>query len=79
MEAASGARRERQPAREHSGFSGRRLPGRVPGREASYESVKSYLDGQWAITQSRKAIEQEIDRLRDDYEVMVDYNEEASR
>jgi hypothetical protein len=29
-----------------------------------------YLEDEWTIAQSRKLIEQEVDRLRDDYDVI---------
>ena len=56
-----------------------RIISRDPAQEASYESVKSYLEGEWTMAQSRKAIEQEIHRLRDSYEVVIEGLEETTR
>ncbi len=49
-----------------------RIVSREPAREASFENIRSYVEGEWMLAQSRKAVEQEIDRLRDDYDVIID-------
>jgi hypothetical protein len=49
-----------------------RVVSQEPAREASFESVKLYLEDEWMIAQSRKLIEQEVDRLRDDYNVIIE-------
>ena len=56
-----------------------RVVRREPAQEASYESVKSYLEADWIMAQSRKAIEQEIDRLRDAYHVIIQDAGEPTR
>lgn len=55
-----------------------RIVGREPAREANYEDVKSYLEGDWMMAQSRKAIEQEIQRLRDSYDIVIEGVGEAA-
>jgi len=49
-----------------------RAVGRTPEVEASYESVQQYLPGDWLMDQSRSAIRSEVERLRDDYEILVE-------
>ncbi len=56
-----------------------RVVGREPVREASFESVMSYVEGEWVLAQSRKAIVQEIDRLRNDYDFIIDDAAERTR
>jgi hypothetical protein len=38
-----------------------------------------YLEDEWTIAQSRKLIEQEVDRLRDDYDVIREDAGETTR
>jgi hypothetical protein len=56
-----------------------RVLGREPAQKASYESVRPYLEGEWTLAQSRKIIEQEIGRIRDSYQVIIEDAGEASR
>ena len=49
-----------------------RSTGRTPAVQSGYEEVKPYLAAQWAMTESRKAIEREVERLRDNYEVVIE-------
>jgi hypothetical protein len=49
-----------------------RVVGQEPARAARYQDVKSYLGADWMMTLSRKRIDQELQRLRDDYEVVVE-------
>lgn len=56
-----------------------RIVGRRPPEDAAYEDVKTYLEGEWMMAQSRKVVEQEINRLRDDYEVIVEDAGESTR
>jgi hypothetical protein len=56
-----------------------RVVSREPAQEGSFESAKSYVEGEWVLAQSRKAIEQEIERLLDDYEVIIDDVREPRR
>jgi hypothetical protein len=56
-----------------------RVVSQEPAREASFESVKLYLEDEWTIAQSRKLIEQEVDRLRGDYDVIREDAGETTR
>ena len=56
-----------------------RVVSREAPRKANFENVKSYLEGEWILAQSRKVIEQEIDRLRDDYDVIINDAGEPTR
>ncbi len=56
-----------------------RVVSREAPRKASFENVKSYLEGEWVLAQSRKVIEREIDRLRDNYDVIIDDARELTR
>ena len=49
-----------------------RIVAREPARSANYEEVASYLEANWLMFKSRSTIEQEIQRLRDDYEVVIE-------
>ena len=49
-----------------------RIVERQPAQEARYEDVKSYLAGEWAISQSRAAIEKEVEAMRKGYEILVE-------
>ncbi len=48
-----------------------RIVGRTPEIESSYGDVRSYLEGDWRLAESRKAIEQEIERLQESYEIVI--------
>ena len=45
---------------------------RAPPRQASFEEVESYLKASWMMLKSRSTIEQEVDRLRSDYNVVIE-------
>lgn len=51
---------------------------RTPATPARYEDVKSYIDGYWQVAESRKLIEEEIERLQQNYEVIVEGEGEAA-
>ncbi len=55
-----------------------RIVDRTPEIQASYEEVKRYLEGDWQMAQSRKAIEQEVELLRDSYEIVFEADREAA-
>ena len=45
---------------------------RKPPRQVSFEEVRSYLTANWLMFKSRSAIEQEIDRLRGSYKIVIE-------
>lgn len=49
-----------------------RVVERFPAQQASFEDVERYLEGDWLMQQSRKAIREEVDRLRDGYEILLE-------
>lgn len=49
-----------------------RITGREPARESRYEDIKSYLEGDWMMDQSRLAVDQEIKKLSDNYEIVIE-------
>jgi len=49
-----------------------RVVDRTPEHQSSFEDVKSYIEGYWSIEQSRKAIEKEIQRLQESYEIVIE-------
>ncbi|MHA1180516.1 MAG: peptidyl-prolyl cis-trans isomerase [Alphaproteobacteria bacterium] len=49
-----------------------RIVGRSPARDARYDEIKSFLAQDWALAQSRGAIEKEVERLRGNYEIVVE-------
>ena len=49
-----------------------RITNRTPAQEARYEDVKRFLAQGWNMAQSRKAIEKEIERVRGDYEIVIE-------
>lgn len=55
-----------------------RITDRTPAVQPDYEEVKSYLEAQWTMAESRKAIEQEVSRLRDNYEVLIKADSETA-
>ena len=56
-----------------------RVVEREPAQEVRYEHVERYLEGDWMMAQSRKAIEQELQRLRDSYEIVIENTEQTLR
>jgi hypothetical protein len=62
----------RYSARELAGFHFVRLVARLPEQDASYEDVASYLAQDWAMAQARRAIEEEVERVRDDYQIVFE-------
>jgi hypothetical protein len=49
-----------------------RITDRSPESQLSFEEVKSYIEGQWMLSEARRLIEQEIVHLRDSYEVVIE-------
>ena len=49
-----------------------RVVGRTAESQPSYEQVKSYIEGYWTMAASRRLIEQELGRLQQDYEVIIE-------
>ncbi len=49
-----------------------RVVERTPPRDARYDEVKSFLAQDWALAQSRVAIEKEVETLRGNYEIVVE-------
>lgn len=49
---------------------------RVTGRSSvvlpEYEDVAAFIEGEWTIDQSRQRIEQELVRIRDNYEIIIE-------
>ena len=56
-----------------------RITGRESARQARYEDVKPYLEGDWMMAQSRKAIETELKKLSNNYEIIVEESGEATQ
>ena len=56
-----------------------RITDREPAQQARYEDVKSYLEGDWLMAQSRKAIEQEMEKLSNNYEIVIEEVGEATQ
>lgn len=56
-----------------------RIVDREPPRTATYDDVKDYLQGEWMMVQSRKAIGQEIQRLRGNYDIIIEETEDVTR
>ena len=42
------------------------------GQPAGFEAVRPYLPGDWLMEQSRRAVDEEVARLRNDYEIVID-------
>ncbi len=55
-----------------------RITDRTPAVQPDYEEVRPYLEAQWAMAESRKAIEQEVSRLQDNYEVVIEADSETA-
>jgi hypothetical protein len=49
-----------------------RVTGRQPEVEVRFEDVARYLRGDWLMEQSRKAIRDEVERLRAEYEIVIE-------
>lgn len=49
-----------------------RIIDREPALQAQYEDVKTYLEGDWLMAQSRKAIEKELNKLSNNYEIVIE-------
>jgi hypothetical protein len=56
-----------------------RITERTPAALPNYEQIKSYLEAEWAVTESRKLINQEVERIRDRYEVVIEVDSETER
>ena len=50
-----------------------------PAQELSYEGVKSFVEGEWTMAHTREVVEQEIDRLRETFDVVIEDAGEASQ
>ena len=66
------------PFESHHGVHFVRIVGREPAREARYEDVKPYLEGNWMLMNARHAVGQEIERLRDNYDIVIEGLETAT-
>ena len=44
----------------------------APATSPRFEDVASYIGGHWMMTESRRVIEQEITRLQNDYEILIE-------
>ncbi len=49
-----------------------RVRARIPAMDADFDTVRQYLQGDWLMAESRKAILSEVDGLLDDYEVRLE-------
>ena len=49
-----------------------RVSDRTAESQSSYEQVKSYIEGYWMMAVSRRLIEQELGRLQQNYEVIIE-------
>ncbi|MEM8766461.1 MAG: peptidylprolyl isomerase [Pseudomonadota bacterium] len=49
-----------------------RILGRTPAMEADFQTVRQYLQGDWLMAESRRAIRNEVDGLLGDYEVRIE-------
>ena len=56
-----------------------RVVGREPAQESSYEGVQSFVEGEWTMAHTREVVEQEIDRLRETFDVVIEDAGDASR
>ena len=56
-----------------------RITDRTPEVQSNYDDVKLYLEGSWTLAQSRKAIEQELERLQENYEIVIEDGSDAVR
>ena len=54
-----------------------RISSRSAAVSAEFDQVKGYLEGSWSLAESRRLIEQELERLRDNYEIVIDADLEA--
>lgn len=66
------------PFESNQGIHFVRITGHRPAAEADYEAVKSYIEAQWAVTESRKTIQREIDLIRGGYEVIIETGSESA-
>ncbi len=49
-----------------------RVTARHPSRDYSFEEVKNSLAGDYSMVQSREAIEAEVEKLKEEYEIVVE-------
>lgn len=52
-----------------------RITGRTPARDSRFEDVKNILAQDWAVAQSRKAVEKEVERVRGEYKIVIEAEE----
>lgn len=45
---------------------------RTDGALVEYETVRPYLQGDWLMERSRQLVRSEVERLRDDYDIVVE-------
>lgn len=60
------------PIRSVRGVHFIRIAGRKGERSSDFEQMKDYLKGDWIMAMSRKAVQEELGRLKDKYEVIVE-------
>ncbi len=49
-----------------------RITGHNSAIDPPFESVEQYLEGEWRLAKTRERVELEIEKLRDDYEIVVE-------
>ena len=49
-----------------------RIIGSRAAHQQPFDTVKRYIEGEWALVQTRARIERELDRLRDHYEIVIE-------
>ena len=49
-----------------------RITERLPATVARFEDVKAYLAADWMAARSRAAVEEQLEIMRDDYEIIID-------
>ena len=55
-----------------------RITKRTPANQAAYKGVRHYLEPHWAMEESRRIIAEEVERLRNNYEVIIDMDDESA-
>ena len=49
-----------------------RVANRTAESQPDYDQVKSYIEGYWTMAESRRLIEEELERLQQNYEVVIE-------
>ena len=52
-----------------------RITDRQPSQEAHYEDVRFYLEKEWPMVQSRAIIEKEVEKLKKQYDIIIEVPE----